>query len=247
MTTHQFFIKQSQIGPNRTVAIRGADARHISHVLRLKKGERIKLVDEAQQLYIGSIEKLSPEAVLVSIAETPECAPEQARVCLIQGVPRLPKLDLIVQKVTELGIGKILLAPTERSPYPDAFQRVQKRLERLQAIAEAAVKQCGRRCIPQVIAAESLENTFHLAGDQAFHLIASEKYSGKALHEILAVAPASSPITVFVGPEGGFSDSEIDFLKSKNGAEFSLGKNILRTETAAIVATAIVLYELGEL
>lgn len=247
MTTHQFLIKQSQIDREQGVVIRGADARHISQVLRLKKGTRIKLVDETQQLYLGLIEKVSEKMVTVSITEAPACAPEQARLSLIQGIPRLPKLDLIVQKATELGIGRIILMPTERSPYRDAFERVQKRIGRLQSIAEAAVKQCGRRCVPQVIAAATLENALHIGGDETFHLIANEKFSGATLRECLQEVPASSPISIFIGPEGGFSDKETDFLKSKGVTEFSLGQNILRTETAAIVAAAIVLYELGEL
>jgi 16S rRNA (uracil1498-N3)-methyltransferase len=247
MTTHQFFIKRSQIDKHRMLTIRGRDARHMALVLRLKKGSRVKLVDETQQLYFGLVQKISSDAARISIEAADFCTPEQARVDMVLGVPRLPKADLIVQKLTELGIGKMTFVQMKRSPYADAFQRTRKRLERLQTIAEAAAKQCGRRCIPLIEAAGTLADVFRREDTQNVRLVANENYSGKSLADSLAAVAADSPVTIFVGPEGGFSEEEIDFLRSKNTIEFSLGRNILRTETAAIVAAAIVLYELGEM
>lgn len=247
MTTHQFFIKQSQIDHEHMITIRGSDARHMVLVLRLRKGSRVKLVDETHQLYYGLVEDTSGDAVRILIESTVFCTPEQARVNMVLGIPRLPKADLMVQKLTELGIGKMTFVQMERSPYADAFQRTQKRLDRLQTIAEAAAKQCGRRCIPPIRAAERLADIFRMEDTRNVRLVANENYSGKSLSDSLSAVDPASPITIFVGPEGGFSEEEIEFLRSKEVIEFSLGRNILRTETAAIVAAAIVLYELGEM
>ncbi|RJP23533.1 MAG: 16S rRNA (uracil(1498)-N(3))-methyltransferase [Candidatus Abyssobacteria bacterium SURF_5] len=247
MTTHQFFIKQSRIDKSRMVTIEGQDARHISQVLRLKKGSRIKLVDETQQLYSGTIRKVSAKAVLVALDEMPPCIPEQARVSVVQGIPRLPKSDLIVQKLTELGVGGITFVSMARSPYTDAYERLQRRLQRLESIAEAAAKQCGRRCIPWIRAAKNIKEALTDLSEGSICLAASENVKDKRLQNVLSAAPAAAPISVFIGPEGGFSEDELALLARNGAREFSLGQNILRTETAAIVAAALVLYELGEL
>jgi 16S rRNA (uracil1498-N3)-methyltransferase len=248
MTTHQFFIKQSQIDENRIVTISGPDARHMARVLRLKKRNQVKLVDEKQRLYTCLVERVDRESVLLSIKETIDCSAEQTRVSVVQGIPRLPKTDLIVQKLTELGLGKVTFVPMERSPYRDAFERMQTRLPRLNQIAEAAAKQCGRRCIPYITAVESLEKA---VGDQktgTVALVANERWSGgENLRKILSTVASASPVVIFVGPEGGFTDEELRVLDSAGAISFSLGRNILRTETAAIVAAAIVLYELEEI
>jgi 16S rRNA (uracil1498-N3)-methyltransferase len=218
----------------------------MARVLRLTKGSRIKLVDETQRLYAGVVEHVSGDSVRVSIQEESDCAPEHAKLIMILGIPRLPKADLVVQKLTELGVGRIVFVPLERSPYSDALDRLQKRLQRLRSIAEAAAKQCARRCVPAVEACESLEKVFTPMDENQVCMVADERYNLLRLRDALP-AIISFPIYLFIGPEGGFSDDEIDFLLSKNCVQFSLGCNILRTETAAIVAAALILYEVGEL
>lgn len=247
MTTHQFFIRQSHIDADRLVRLEGPDARHVSLVLRLKKGSRIRLVDEEQNLHIASVEKVTARGVLARVLESVRTEPSRVRLRVVQGVPQLPKADLITQKLTELGAQSIVFAPTERTSYSDGFERISKRLPRLQRIAEAAAKQCARPDIPEVLACASLSKAAKDTEPGALLLVANEKTRRKDLCDLLAGAGENPSITVFIGPEGGLSSDEIRLLEDMGAAGFSLGRNILRTETAAIAAAAIILYELGEI
>ncbi len=247
MTTHQFFIKQSQIGADGLVTIDGPDARHIRLVLRLKKNSRIRLVDEKRNLHLASVENISERSVVALIRETEGAAPSGARLTVIQGIPRLPKADFIAQKLTELGARNIIFAPTERTPYTDGFERISKKLGRLRKIAEAAAKQCARRDIPTVVAYDGLAAAVEAAGPDALVLVADENSPGQCLRELLAGDKGKSAVTVIIGPEGGLSPEETAALEGMGAAGFSLGRNILRTETAAVVAAAIILYEMGEI
>jgi 16S rRNA (uracil1498-N3)-methyltransferase len=260
MTTNQFFIEKSQIDSDGVVTLEGSDARHIRLVLRLKKGSRIRLVDEDRNSHMACVEKVAEKAVTVRIEESSAPKPPESgessescpgRRTIIQGIPRLPKADLIVQKLTELGVEGILFAPTERTPYRDGESRISARIERLQRIAESAAKQCSRSNIPDVGFCMNLEAALESVGPDALMLVADEsarsESTGKSLRDNLQNSHRKSDIAVFIGPEGGFSENETEMLKDAGAKPFSLGRNILRTETAAIVAAALVLYEIGEI
>lgn len=247
MTTHQFFIKRSQIEHGTMVTLGGSDARHIRLVLRLKKGDRIRLVDEEQNLHEASVESVTGQAVVVRIVETGRVAPSEERLTVIQSIPRLPKADLIVQKLTELGTAKILFAPTRRSPYRDGQKRMRGRLDRLRRIAGEAAKQSSRRSIPGVAVCADLKAALETLGPETLMLVANENAGGRSLREGIGETTGKSEVAVFVGPEGGFTPEETELLESAGAASFSIGRNILRTETAAIVAAALILYEMGEI
>ena len=247
MTTHQFFIKRSQIENDTMVTLEGSDARHIRLVLRLKKGNRIHLVDEERNLHAASVEKVTDSSVVARILETGKPAPSEERLTVIQGIPRLPKADLIVQKLTELGAAKILFAPTERSPYRDGQKRMQDRLERLRRIAGEAAKQCSRRSITDVAVCADLEAAMGELGSETLMLVADENAGEKSLGDCIGDAGSKSDFAVFIGPEGGLTAEEARLLENAGATSFSIGRNILRTETAAIVAAALVLYEMGEI
>jgi len=246
MTTHQFFIRQSQISSDGSVTIDGPDARHIRVVLRLKKNSRIRLVDEEGSLHLARVEKATEHAVVARILETGKGSPACAGLTVIQGIPRLPKADLIVQKLTELGTESVLFVPARRSPYTDAFDRISKRLDRLEKIAESAAAQCSRRDIPRLDAYADLEAAVGALDPDTLLLMADESVRGRGVRDCL-VDNSGRPAAVVIGPEGGLSPDEIELLEAKGAIAFSLGRNILRTETAAIVAAAIVLYEMGEI
>jgi 16S rRNA (uracil1498-N3)-methyltransferase len=248
MTTHQFFIQQSQIENGTTVTIEGSDARHIRLVLRLKKGDRIRLVDEEQSLHEASVESVTGKAVVARIVETERgAAPSKRLLTVVQSIPRLPKADLIVQKLTELGAVKIIFSPTERSPYRDGQKRMQDRLERLRRIAGEAAKQCSRSSIPDVAVCADLKAALEALGPEALMLVANENAGGKSLRDCFGQTTGASDVAIFIGPEGGFTPEETRLLESVGADSFSIGRNILRTETAAIVAAALVLYEMGEM
>lgn len=247
MTIHQFFIRQSQIDPERRVELEGADARHMRLVLRLTKDSRIRLVDEMQNAYLASVEQITAQTVVARVIDTLTDAPRRVCLTIVQGIPKPPKTDLIVQKLTELGVGNVVFAPTEFTSYPDAFKKVSARLDRLRKIAEAAAKQCARRDIPGVITYASLEEAMESVPAGSLLLVANEKSPRAGLHDLLARVSGECSIAVFIGPEGGFSDEEIRLLEGRGASCFSLGRNILRTETAALIGAAIILYELGEI
>lgn len=247
MTTHQFFIKQSQIDSQRRVTIEGDDVRHMRLVLRLKKGSKLRLIDEHRNQHVARVEKVLPHAIHAHIVES--CASELAtvRLSVIQGIPRIPKADVITQKLTEIGVQSLIFVPTEHACHKDALERVSRRLPRLRKIAEAAAKQSIRCEIPDILIYPDLPEAIKALNPNVLLLVADEKASGKRLCTVLDDTKTSRPITVFVGPEGGFSRNETRLLESAGAVSFSLGRNILRTETAALVAAAIVLYELGEI
>ncbi|GAB4353803.1 MAG: 16S rRNA (uracil(1498)-N(3))-methyltransferase [Candidatus Abyssubacteria bacterium] len=215
-------------------------------VLRLKKGSPIRLVDEQQTQYTARVEQVTNREVLARIIEshTPEVR-QSARLSVIQGIPRLPKADWITQKLTELGIQSIVFAPTEYTPYRDGFDRMCRRLSRLRTIAETAAKQCARRDIPSVSVHADLKKAAETAAPGTIFLVADEKAPRRRLCDLFSQTPDDAPLAVFIGPEGGLSEKEKEYLQDLGASGFSLGQNILRTETAAITASAIILYELG--
>jgi 16S rRNA (uracil1498-N3)-methyltransferase len=247
MTTHVFFIKQSQIDAEQRVKLDGPDVHHIRLVLRLRKGSKVRLVDEERNMHLASVEKVTERAVFAHIVQSTRNDPPRSALTIVQGVPRLPKVDLITQKLTELGADKIMFVPTEYTPYRDAFGKITKRLPRLRRIAEAAAKQCARNNIPDVLVCAGLSEAAGALEPDALLLVANEKAGRGNLCEHLTDAGEKRVIAVFIGPEGGLSAGEMRFLQSLGAAGFSLGRNVLRTETAAIVAAAVILYELGEI
>jgi 16S rRNA (uracil1498-N3)-methyltransferase len=247
MTTHQFFIEKSRIGSDGRVTIEGVDLHHIKDVLRLRKNSTIHLVDEDGTLHRALIESLKEKTIIACIMDSAPAISVGARLTLVQGIPRLPKADLIAQKVTELGAERIVFMQAARSPYRDAHQRMSGRLARLRTIAAAAAKQSARRTIPSVDSCPDLRAVLEMLGSNATLLVADETEEGGTLRGRLANVGKAGQITVFVGPEGGFSDDERSLLREAGALPFSLGRGVLRSETAAIVAVAIVLYELGEM
>jgi 16S rRNA (uracil1498-N3)-methyltransferase len=244
MTIYQFFITQSEIEPYGLVRLEGQDARHM-RVLRLKKGSAIRLVDEKQVRYTAVVERVTSREVIARLVEAHDASASSVRLSIIQGIPRLPKADWITQKLTELGVQSVAFAPTEFTPYKDGFDRVCRRLPRLRAIAEAAAKQCARLDIPSVIVHADLNEAIEQAAPGAILLVADEKAPRGRLCDLLASAAGDTPVVAFIGPEGGLSENEARHLKERGAAGFSLGGTILRTETAAMTAAAIILYEMG--
>jgi 16S rRNA (uracil1498-N3)-methyltransferase len=197
--------------------------------------------------YLASVEQITAQTVVARVIDTLTDASPRACLTIVQGIPKPPKADLIVQKLTELGADNVVFAPTEFTSYPDAFEKMSARLDRLRKITKAAAKQCARRDIPRVITCASLEEAVETVPAGSLLLVANEKSPRANLRDLLARASEKCSIAAFIGPEGGFSDEEIRLLEGKDAACFSLGRNILRTETAALIAAAIILYELGEI
>lgn len=222
--------------------LEGGQARQILQVLRLRRGDRILLFDGSGREYEAAIERSTPQGVEVFIVgRKGPLPPSPFFVTLAQGLPKAPKMDLIVQKATELGVDRILPLRCERSVLKEG------KLERWRRIAVEAAEQCGRVTVPEIQEVQDLRG--YLDGypgrDQALVLWEGERLQGlKAF--LRSIAPARR-LTILVGPEGGLSQEEVALAKERGFVAVSLGRRIFRSETAVLVALALIQYEWGDL
>ena len=244
---HKFFTPSSYIADNKGKIV-GEDVKHIYKVLRLTEGEEVILNDCGGIEYLAKINEVTKTEVNLDIIEKLDVNNESdVEIVLFQGMPKAQKMDLIVQKGTELGISKFVPVITERVDVK--LKGDFKKLDRLNRIALEACKQSKRSIIPEVlnpIEFEELLNTIN-----SFDLIVvpyenREDYGIKALVKDINKENIKR-IGIVVGPEGGFEEEEIERLKDAKAFIITLGKRILRTETAGFVATSLLQYELGDL
>lgn len=244
---HKFFTPSSYIADNKGKIV-GEDVKHIYKVLRLTEGEEVILNDCEGIEYLAKINEVTKTEVNLDIIEKLDVNNESdVEIVLFQGMPKAQKMDLIVQKGTELGISKFVPVITERVDVK--LKGDFKKLDRLNRIALEACKQSKRSIIPEVlnpIEFEELLNTIN-----SFDLIVvpyenREDYGIKALVKDINKENIKR-IGIVVGPEGGFEEEEIERLKDAKAFIITLGKRILRTETAGFVATSLLQYELGDL
>jgi 16S rRNA (uracil1498-N3)-methyltransferase len=234
------FLLDSQLD-SRFVTIRGEKARYLVAVLRCGAGALLTLKDDSGNIFSARIITATKKEVQVEILGKQERDTESAlQITSLQGLLKGEKMDLVVQKVTELGVREIIPVVTERSQV-----RETRKVQRWRRIAEEASRQAGRNTIPvvrDIVGLQKLFIDYHVPSGIIFW----EK-RGIALTDVLAKFGASNEIALFTGPEGGFSESEIEAV-SKNGfVPATLGKRILRAETASIAAVAIAQFALGDL
>lgn len=244
---HRFFVKRSDIS-GEIITIRGEDLKHIKSVLRLKEGEQVSICDGEETDYIAKIESIDSQEVVLSVQESFRSKGEApVSLKLYQGLPKGDKMELIVQKCTELGVAEIVPMATKRAvvKLSDA-KKTGKKLERWQKIAEEASKQSKRGRIPVVNRLVTIKEAIAELPEDDLVLMLYEAEEKQSLKEILKNY-SGERISVFVGPEGGFDESEVEALRASGAKVVSLGKRILRTETAGLVASAIIMYELGDL
>lgn len=245
---HQFFVEESQIDiENKRVAIEGDDVNHMKNVLRMKAGEEIAVrcgADDRE--YRCAILSLEEERVVCELRFIREADTELAsRVHLFQGLPKGDKMELIIQKTVELGVYEIIPVETSRSVVKLDPGKAERKVKRWQAVAEAAAKQSRRGRIPKVREPISFEGALKEASAMDVRLIPYELAEGmEKTREIFSGLPLDADIAVFIGPEGGFSEEEIAAAVSCGLQPITLGKRILRTETAGWTVMAWVMYQL---
>ncbi|PLX97329.1 MAG: 16S rRNA (uracil(1498)-N(3))-methyltransferase [Desulfuromonas sp.] len=222
------------------VALPGELKKHIEKVLRLKPGARIHLFDGTGR-YAEAVLLADAQVELGTVAEQP--APP-CRITLIQGIPKGDKLELILQKGTELGVSHFVLVPMERSVGRIADNRREERLERWGKIIQEAARQCHQYHLPQLDLPSSFSTTLADAeGDEKLFLW---EESQAALAGGFAAAQPRS-VVVVVGPEGGMSAAEATLAETHGFRSVSLGPRILRTETAGLAIVAILQYLYGDM
>lgn len=222
--------------------ISGADYNHIKNVLRMKEGDTF-LVSENGISNLCKIMAFEIESVVARIIEENYQSTElPVKIHLFQGLPKSDKLELIIQKTAELGVFSITPTEMNRSIVKIEDKKKKNKIERWQAISESAAKQSKRNIIPEIRNIVSFKEALKEASLYDLILVPFESEKGmestkNALNEI----KAGMDIAVFIGPEGGFDDKEIEAAKEQGAKILSLGKRILRTETAAITAVSLLM------
>ncbi|MBS5986805.1 RsmE family RNA methyltransferase [Clostridium sp.] len=248
---HKFFTPAENINSNEG-KILGDDVKHIYKVLRLSEGEEVVLNNCIGDEFLGKIKSISKTEVIIDILEKLDVNNESPiEIYLYQGLPKSQKMDLIVQKGTELGISKFVPTITDRVDVK--LKGEFKKLDRLNRIALEAAKQSKRSLIPTVDEPISFDDVLGELEELDLFLVPYENAENFGIKGVIKDLRDSGrldnvkKIGIMVGPEGGFEEEEIERLKEKGAYIITLGSRILRTETAGFTATALVQYELGDL
>jgi len=245
---HRFFADESGI-QNGIARLNAEDSAHALRVLRLTEGEEIELVC-APERYLAVIETADMDGVTVRVARPLRATEAQTRVTLFQGLPKADKMELIAQKLTELGAAAIQPVAMERCVVKLEGKDAQKKTERWQKIAREAVKQCARIDVPEVRTPQRLAALKEDFAALDVLIVPWEDARDGSIRECLAPYQEKETLSVgvLIGPEGGISEKEAKWLSEKAGAKLvTLGPRILRTETAAIAAVTMVMTLRGEM
>lgn len=243
---YQFFVDASQI-TDSTVTILGSDVNHIKNVLRMKAGEEIAVSNgQDGKEYRCGIVSLEEDRIICELRFVKEDGLElPSRVHLFQGLPKADKMELIIQKAVELGVYEIIPVETKRAVVKLDAKKAKTKTERWQAIAEAAAKQSKRRIVPAVTEPVTFTEALKRAADMEVKLIPYELAEGmEKTKEIIGGLPENVDIAIFIGPEGGFEEAEIVKATETGITPITLGKRILRTETAGFTVMAWIMYQL---
>ena len=241
----QFFAEPSWIRENK-IYMQGADVNHIRNVLRMKPGEDVRVNDGRGKTYLCCISSYEEQTAVLDILKELDSDTElPSRIILFQGLPKGDKMEWIVQKAVELGAYAIVPFAAKRSVVKLDEKKAAKKQARWQLIAKGAAEQSGRGIIPEVSAVQTFTEALRMAGELDVVLIPYELEEGmkETVRILEEIAPGQS-VGIFIGPEGGFEEEEVELAKKAGVYPVSLGKRILRTETAGLTVLSILMYRL---
>lgn len=245
---YQFFVEPHQINiDDKCVTISGSDVNHIKNVLRMKTGEEIAVSNGTDgKEYICRIQVMEEEQVICELCDMREDSGElPAKVFLFQGLPKADKMEMIIQKAVELGVYRVIPVATKRCVVKLDDKKAKSKIARWQGIAEAAAKQSKRGIIPQVGEVVSFKNALKEAAEMDVRMIPYELAEGmEHTKEILEAIQPEQRVAIFIGPEGGFEESEIREALALGIEPVTLGRRILRTETAGMTVLSWIMYQL---
>ena len=245
----RFFVETYQIEEeNHCIHVTGADVNHIKNVLRMKLGEELWISDGGKKEYRCTIEDFSSDEVLLHIIYAQEPDYElPSRIYLFQGLPKADKMELIIQKAVELGAYEVIPVETKRCVVKLDGKKAAKKVERWKQIAESAAKQSKRMLIPNVHEVLTFKEALKYAESMDVRLIPYELAKGmQETKEILADIQPGQSIGIFIGPEGGFEEKEVETAISEGAKPITLGKRILRTETAGLAILSVLMFQLEQ-
>lgn len=243
----RFFVEPHQIDEEaHQIHITGSDVNHISNVLRMKTGEELWISDGSKYEYRCTIESFEPDEVLLHIVYSQEPEYElPCRIYLFQGLPKADKMELIIQKAVELGAYEIIPVETKRCVVKLDGRKSAKKTVRWQQIAESAAKQSKRMLIPNVHEVLTFREALKYAESMDVRLVPYELARGmQETKEILAGIEPGQSVGIFIGPEGGFEEKEIEAAIEGGAKPITLGRRILRTETAGLAILSVLMFQL---
>lgn len=242
---YHFFVDEGQINED-TITIEGTDVNHIKNVLRMKEKEKLLISNGTDKDFLCEILSISSQSVLCKIIDVDlEGTELPSKIYLFQGLPKSDKMELIIQKAVELGVHEIIPVDTKRSVVKLDEKKAENKIKRWQQISLSAAKQSKRIIIPNIHKIMSFKEALEYAFDFEYNLIPYENAKGMedTKKAIEAIKPYTS-IGIFIGPEGGFDEAEISLAISNGVLPVTLGKRILRTETAGLAVLSVIMFHL---
>ncbi|MDD6305364.1 MAG: 16S rRNA (uracil(1498)-N(3))-methyltransferase [Clostridiales bacterium] len=245
---YQFFVEDTQVSAS-AVTIEGSDVNHIKNVLRMKCGEKVRISTQSGKNYYCELTEITENIVQADILEEiAEGTELPNKIYLFQGLPKADKMELVIQKAVELGAYEIIPVAMKNCVVKLDDKKAENKVRRWQEIAKSAAKQSKRSLIPKVRMPLTYQQAVEMAKELQAVFVPYENERGMAAtKEAVERLTLGQSIGVFIGPEGGFSPEEIALAKDENMQLISLGKRILRTETAGLATLAILAYHLETL
>ena len=240
-----FFVTPDQVGEDK-IRIQGSDVNHMKNVLRMRPGEEVMVSDGNNRQYRCRVEDYPEGEAVLAILEAGLVDTElPSRIYLFQGLPKQEKMELIVQKAVELGVCQVIPVQTRRCVVKLDAKKAAKKVQRWQQIAESAAKQAGRGYIPVVSEVMTFQEALAFSETLDIRLIPYELADGmEGTRKILDGIRPGQSVGIFIGPEGGFEKEEVSRAVEAGAMPITLGKRILRTETAGIAVLSILMYRL---
>lgn len=239
----RFFVSKDNIKENR-ILINGADAHHIARSLRMAEGDEAVVCDGEGSEYRCTLTRIRDEECECQIVEALDSGAESpVRIALCMAYPKGDKLEVVIQKAVELGCDRIIPFESSRCIKRPKAEKAEKQTARLRRIAEEAAKQCGRAKIPEVTSPLSYQQMLKEATDCDLSLFCYENEDGLTVKDALKKADGVKSISIIVGAEGGFSPEEAALAAEHECLSVSLGRRILRCETAPLYALTAISYE----
>lgn len=243
---HRFIIETGHVARD-TVALSPDEALHAWRVLRLKVGDEVQLSDGHGLLFSAELTRVDQAGVEAVLLESCSDGEPPVQVTLYQGLPKFDKLELIAQKATELGVCRIVPVKMERSVVKLTREEGERKRERIQKICQEASKQCGRACVPEVLAPVSYLEALQMMSRENLGIMAWEEAKGQSLRDLRQWHSGASTIGLLIGPEGGITEMEARQADAAFVKAVTLGPRILRTETAAIATCALIMHLWGDI
>ena len=243
---YQFFVEENQLAGEK-ICILGSDVNHIKNVLRMKPGTKVRVSVKEGQSFFGNIDTISDTEVWVNIEEEDKEGTElKSKIYLFQGLPKGDKMELIIQKAVELGVYEMIPVAMKNCVVKLDDKKSASKIKRWQAISESAAKQSKRTVIPEVAMPLPWKQALEKAKDLDTVLVPYENERGmEATRAIMQSIRPGQSIGIFIGPEGGFAPEEMEGIPEEFH-RISLGRRILRTETAGLATLSMLVFCMDE-